>query len=628
MKKRFFALFLILTLCVSLFSGCTLAGVVGLTGLLLNQLPQATEPTSVATEPTEPAETTAPPTTEPVDPSGLPPRYPSLGARDYAPADETVAMVRFSDMPYERPDTDALIVSLDELTQLVKSGASADAILAAYYPVSDAYLHFYTMDSLAYIRYTLDTNDSYYKEEYDALELIGPDVEEKLEAFYKACAESPNREALEREYFEYGFFDDYEDFSRYTNPEYLALAKEEEKLMSEYRTALEDPQVEFHGQTQSFYELLAEYDEIETYQQYMDYLELLQAYYEQYNQKVGDIFLKIVKVRKQIAEVMGYESYADYSYDLVYERDYTHEQGVEFCEQIQKWIVPIYKQLNRQGDYGEHFPIDETAMVAGLQSAVQNMGGQIEEAYRFMQAYELCDLTASDAKFDSSYTTYLHDYDAPFLTVNADGTSRDYLTFSHEFGHFTDDYVTYSRSEDLETAETFSQAMEFLSLCYTEGVFSEQQREMLLKLNLRDMLDTFSYQAALAQFEDGVYALSEDELSVESINGIYRQCCKDYGLYSSNADFFYRYGWIDVTHLFEAPYYVISYCVSADTALQVYMREAEETGAGLAAYWKLLEREENAGVQAVMESAGLDNPFRAGAIEELAGFYKEAFQLK
>lgn len=617
--KRILALCLAL-LMVPLCGGCAL-----LQQMVIHYPDQPT-PTLSTSEPTA---TEAPPVTAPpvvIEPNdGTPRRLTNGGWRDYAP-EGYVELKKLSEMPYEHPDTDAVCAAFAELTAMAEAGADASEILTKYYAANDAYLNFYTMDNLAYIRYTRNTNDSFYKDEYDALELAGPDIEEAVEAFNKACAVSTSRSALERDYFGYGYFDDYEDFSRYTNPEYLALTKQEETLLAEYRSALENPQIEYKGELRSFGELMEQYSNIETYQQYREFLAILKLYYEKYNPIVGEIYLKLVPVRRQLGAVMGYETYADYAYDMVYGRDYTHEQGAAFLQEICDELVPIAQKLDGY-EAGTSFALDGTALPAALQSAVTRMGDTFTEAFDFMMAYELCDLTVSAEKFDSSFTTYLYNYESPYLTVNANGTSKDYLTFSHEFGHFVDKYVTYDSEEDLETAETFSQAMEFLSLRYTEGVFDDFQTEMLLEGNLLDTLDTIIYQAALASFEDQVYALSETELTLERVNQIYFSCCDQYGVAVPMLDFYFHTGWIDVTHFFEAPYYVISYSVSADTALQVYMLEDAQTGAGLDAFCRLLEREPGDGVQAVMQAAGLPNPFRENGLKELADFYRTRFQL-
>lgn len=625
--KKWIALLLVLALAVSLLSGCSLVplALLGL-GELLPEL--ETEETTSPT-PTVPTETIPPVTVAPADGELL--RLRNGGWRDYPIDSNTgyIDMVQLGAMPYEHPDVDAICDAFTALAGMAERGEDADVILEKYYDAYDAYMNFYTMDNLAYIRYTLNTNDSYYKEEYDALELESADLEKALEEFEIACADSPSRRALEDAYFGEDYFADFEDYSRYTNEAYLALTKEEDNLLSEYRSALEDPQIEFEGQTQSFNDLYEKYKDFTTYQDYRNYLSVLKAYYNKYNPIIADIYIRLIKIRQKIATEMGYDSYADYSYEIDYARDYTHADGEKFLEEIRQELVPVSDALygSSQAQSLDHFSMRTDALTGGLQRAVKKMDPEFEEAFNFMVTYDLYDVDYKPEKFDSSYTIYLYDYEAPFLTVNSGGSSRDYVTLSHEFGHFLDYYLTYGAAEDLETAETFSQSMEFLSLCYTDGLFTEQQRSDLLRLNLMETMDTFTYQAALATFEDRVYSLPEQDLTVENINRIFHETTAEFGASSIDYDFYYYKGWIEVTHFFEAPYYVISYCVSAGTAVQVYLREAEEPGAGLAVYKKLLEREAGDGVQTVMTTAGLDNPLRESAVREIAAFYKETFRL-
>jgi oligoendopeptidase F len=355
---------------------------------------------------------------------------------------------------------------------------------------------------------------------------------------------------------------------------------------------------------------------------YSEYIGALTAYYEQYNAAVGDVYVRLVKVRQQLAAALDYDSYADYSYDMTYGRDYTPEQGSAFLEGIRTHLLPVLNRANADLSLAwlDYDDASEESLRNMLESAAQNIGGTVFDAYRFMTAYDLCDIGKSPRKLEASFQTYLYDYEAPFVFLNSRGDSKDYTTFSHEFGHFTDSYYNYGANEDLETAETFSQAMEFLALTYTDTL-SEKEKNTLLKKNLLDTLQTFVYQGAYADFESRVYALDPDEITLEKINDLYRQCCKDYGLYEQGFDFYYSQSWIDVLHFFEVPYYIISYCVSAETALQVYRLEAEEKGAGVAAYFRLLDRSYVAGVQQVMEGAKMESPFRDGVLEETAEFF-------
>ena len=99
------------------------------------------------------------------DPSTAPSTDPTTGpltpggefVRD---VDPLIEPVDFSEMKYERPDTDALCKGFNDVQDMVENGSSATDVLAAYDPVYDDYLLFDTMESIAYIHYTLDLNDT------------------------------------------------------------------------------------------------------------------------------------------------------------------------------------------------------------------------------------------------------------------------------------------------------------------------------------------------------------------------------------------------------------------------------------------------------------------------------------
>ncbi|MBQ1678957.1 MAG: hypothetical protein II062_05445 [Oscillospiraceae bacterium] len=562
-----------------------------------------------------PAESAAP--ADPNDEALI--RWQNGGQRDYLP-DAPVEMVPFSGMAYVRPDTEALYGEFDKLITRAET-EDAEALLSDYYRLYSDYISFYSMDAIANIRYSLNTADGYYQAEYDFCENEKPTLEEKLEVLNKAFAASPARSELERLYFGADYFEQYDDYEVYTNPDYLRLSREEAALLSEYRELSADPRVSYQGETRSLHEWMES-------DSYAVYLGALKAYYQQYNEALGEIYLRLVRVRQKLAEALGYDSYAEYSYEISYFRDYSPAQGSAFLREIREQLLPVLEDALRSPSVSMQSarPASERELTELVRSAAENIGGPVWDAWRFMQAYGLCDISASAVKTESSFQSYIFDYEAPFVLVNAEGTSNDYSTFAHEFGHFADAYYNYGANEDVETAETFSQAMEYLALRYND-LLSEDQRERMLRKTLFELLETFVYQAAYADFEARVYALEPAQLSVETVNELYRQICRDYGIYDKSYDFYYSQGWIDVIHFFEAPYYIISYCVSAETALQVCELEAERDGQGVAAYFRLLDRSYEAGVQQVMEDAGLQSPFREEVLKQAAAFFRQELGL-
>ena len=85
--------------------------------------------------------------------------------------------------------------------------------------------------------------------------------------------------------------------------------------------------------------------------------------------------------------------------------------------------------------------------------------------------------------------------------------------------------------------------------------------------------------------------------------------------------------WSVYQHFFAYPGYVISYSDSALASLQICRLEAEEPGAGVDAFCRLLARTRGKKFAAVLAEAGLDSPFEAATLEKTADFLKEVFEM-
>lgn len=120
-------------------------------------------------------------------------------------------------------------------------------------------------------------------------------------------------------------------------------------------------------------------------------------------------------------------------------------------------------------------------------------------------------------------------------------------------------------------------------------------------------------------------ALAPEELTLDQIDAIYGQCMADYGLVDPDRVDSVCMNWIAYHHFFDFPVYVISYCSSAVASLQICRLEAEEPGAGVAAFCRLLNRTHGNKFAAVLAEAGLDSPFESATLEKTAEFLKETF---
>ncbi len=492
-----------------------------------------------------------------------------------------VPRIKFEDMEYTRPDVQVLRSAADTVVEQIPEQKSADRLMEDVYGFYEAYHDFYTNYALADIHYCKDLTDIYWEEEYNYCLNAATEVDSLLDRMLYALAGSDLVEQLESEdYFGAGFFDDFQGESVWTE-EFTALAEQEAKLQSRY------------------YELSVAASAEEYYSD---------AYFEIYGTQMAELYVQLVALRQQMAKEAGYEDYPSFAYDFYYYRDYTPDQAAVLAEEIREHLVPIYRRLEGSSIWhmGARKSTEEETF-AYVKNFAENMGGTVHQAFQRMEQGNLYDISLSNKKYDASFEVYLSNYYSPYIFVNPQGTVYDQLTFAHEFGHFCNDFASGGTVAGVDVAEVFSQSMELLSLCYAEASADME------KLKMADCLSVYVEQAAYASFEQQVYALTGEDLTAENVHAIYQQVGEDYGFDTWNWD---SRSFVCVTHFFTNPMYIISYVVSNDGAMQIYRKERQTAGAGLALFEQQLTTEEEYFLSFV-EAAGLESPFTQGRLAQV-----------
>lgn len=496
-------------------------------------------------------------------------------------------VTKFSNMHYLRPDMEILEKGLeDALSAAAKD--DMDLIIQQIQYFYDLYDGFYTNYSLADLHYCHDLTDSYWEEEYNFCVENSAWVDAALQELYYALAKSPCLEELEHEeYFGPGFFDSYQGENQWDEG-FVDILNREAELESQY------------------YELVSIGAAFEPG---------TEAFKSACGDEMALLLVDLIRVRHEMAAYWGYERYTDFVTDFDYYRDYTVEQSQAYLKDIQQELVGLYRQVNQSGIWENGFSFStEQSTLGYVEEMSRNMGGIVEEAFDVMKKGELYDISYGENKYESSFEVYLTSYWVPFVFVNPDLSTYDYLTFAHEFGHFCNDYASYGSYTGIDVLEVFSQGMEFLSLCYVDGT------EDLTRMKMADSLCVYVEQAAYAAFELEMYEIPLDELSPQKLMELYDQVAKEYGFDSVGYD---PWEFVTINHYFTNPLYIISYVVSNDAAIQLYQMELAQKGAGLTCFEENLTTEEMYFL-AFLKSAGLESPFAEGRIQSVRNTFEEA----
>ncbi len=482
----------------------------------------------------------------------------------------------FADMEYVRPDMEEMEAALDACLESAAQ-PDFDQLAVDLFQYSLMYEDFYTNYILADIYYCTDMTDIYWTDEYNYCLEQCTQIDAGIDQLMYALADSQHREALESEdYYGEGYFDAYEGESIYDDI-FTELMDREAGLISEY------------------YDLSAQALDVDD-----------STYYSQLAPEMCQLYVDLVLLRQEIADYAGYESYPAFAYDFYYSRDYTPQQEAAYLAQVREHLVPLYRNLYTYGLSGIRISsCTEEETFAYVKEMAAAMGGTVLEAFTLMEEAGLYNITYSETKYEASFEVYLSLYGEPYIFMNPTETEMDYLTFAHEFGHFCNDYASYGSGVSIDVAEIFSQGMEYLSFSYADAPRSLEKYKMV------NSLCVFVEQSCFADFEQRVYAMEPEELTVDGVFALFEEVGADYGL-----DMFGVEGedFVGITHFFTNPCYVFSYVVSNDAALQLYQLEQAESGAGLALLQEQLDTGEYCFL-AFLESAGLESPFAQGRIE-------------
>ena len=536
----------------------------------------------------------------------------SAGSFSFSGTQHSPGIVHFDDMVYSRPDLDALRADIAAVEEGFASGQSFLKIKRLLDSCYEDYYSYYTMYTLADIRSCQDLTDEYYAAECGWCAENFAVVQQLFDRLYYACAASSMAEELENKYFWEGFVEQYSDAeSSYYSDLAVELMQEESALIAEYRALSADPTIEHDGREENYLDVLWELEGEE-------YDQALVQYYEKYNERFADIFIRLVDVRNRMADVLGFESYEQMQYIYYFERDYSPEQAAGYVADIKEYMVPLYTQVMADDPYGRlwYNELPENELLDTMDAVAGQIGGQVKEAFDFMSRYGLYDVSVSTKKVAMSFQSYLSDYEAPFLFLNPYGDTEDILTLSHEFGHYVDAYVNYDAYETIDVSEIFSQAMEYLTLSRLESAMEAEEAENVVRMKMLDTLELYVQQASFAEFESRVYALGADALSAEVLNDLSLELAREYGYYEEGYEEYYAMSWCDIPHFFEMPFYVITYPVSNDIAMQIYALEEEQSGRGLEKYMEILDRDYEYFMDAV-STGGFESPFAPGRIESV-----------
>jgi M3 family oligoendopeptidase len=532
-----------------------------------------------------------------------------------------------------------------EFEYLLRSFSTAQSFAAqdeAMTALNSLRSEYESMMVLAQIRHTINTEDSFYKDEQDYSDQTEPVYLELVSGYYRALLGATHRKELEEKWGSQ-LFRIAELAQKTISPGVINDLQKENALASEYTKLIAAASINFAGEERNLEQLIP-------FQLSPHRLTRKEAHEARYGflssneEELDRIYDELVRVRTTIARKLGFNNFVELAYMRLNRSDYNAAMVAGFRQQVLDFIVPLASSLKaRQRTrigvdtlhyYDNNFYFKTgNARPQGPPDWIVNQGARMYSElspetgafFTYMNEKGLMDLVSKKGKAAGGYCNYIAKHQAPFIFSNFNGTSGDVDVLTHEAGHafqlYQSRHLTLPEYSfpTYEACEIHSMSMELFAWPWMELFFGPGAGKYKF-FHLSDSLFYVAYEAAVDEFQHLVY--NDHEATPAQRKKFWRETEKKYlpHLNYEDSDYLEKGGyWQQQSHIYKSPFYYIDYALAQICAFQFWKRYDECRNSAWSDYLKLCRAGGSLSFVELIKLSGLISPFEPGCVKAVAG---------
>lgn len=563
--------------------------------------------------------------------------------------------MKFSEMPYHRPDPEAAKQQLEMLTKALADAATYEQARAVFLEKEEFIKNFATNGTLAHIRHSIDTRDTFYDEEMKFWNVTMPELQEYQQKWTMALLASPFRKEFAEEFGDVMFLNA-EIALKAFSPAIIPELQKENELTQEYEKLLASAKIPFEGGEYTI-------SQMSPFKTDADDERRLAAWkaegqwYKDNQEKLDNIYHELTTLRDAMGKKLGYAGYTELGYYNMGRNCYGKEDVEKFRAAVVKYLVPVADAIYREQAkrLGKTYPMsfaDNALMfrsgnpkpcgtpddiLAHGKVFYDELSPETSEFFNTMLDNELLDVLSTEGKAGGGYCTSLHAYEVPFIFANFNGTQHDVEVVTHEAGHAFADWLNRKRIPmetiwpSMEGCEVHSMSMEFFAWPWAEGFFGADTRKFMYS-HLAGALTFIPYGTLVDHFQHEVYEHPEmtpadRHAKWKELLGVYMPWMKldgDIPFYSEGE------GWQRQHHIYSSPFYYIDYCLAQTVALQFWAKIQADPKDAWKHYMAYTSQGGSRVFTELLKNAGLDSPFEETCLRnvcDVANRWLAAFDL-
>ena len=550
--------------------------------------------------------------------------------------------MKFSEMPYQRPDLEQLKAKQTELTEKLKNAKSYQEAKAIFLEQQEESKHVQTLATLASIRHSIDTRDEFYNGEEKFWNAAFPELNEYTQQWQLAMLDSPYKADFIAEYGDL-MFRNTEISLKAFSPEIIPELQQENDLAQEYEKLLASAKIPFEGGVYTI-------SQMSPFKTDPDDSRRLAAWkaegqwYKDNQDKLDQLYDRLVKLRYSMGKKLGYEGYITLGYYRMHRNCYDRNDVEKFRQAVQKYLVPVADRIYREQAkrLGKEYPMSFADNALQFRSGnprptgtpdeilaqgkrfYDELSPETSEFFQAMLDGEMLDVLSTEGKQGGGYCTGLPDYGIPFIFANFNGTQHDVEVVTHEAGHAFAVWANRDRIPldcvwpTMEACEVHSMSMEFMAWPWAEGFFGDDTRKFryshlssaLTFIPYGTMVDHFQHEV----YEHPEYTPAERHAVWKKLLGVYMPWMKLDGeipFYSEGE------GWQRQHHIYSRPFYYIDYCLAQTVALQFWALLQKDREAAWKKYLTYTRQGGSRVFTELLKNAQLESPFEESCLKEV-----------
>ena len=266
--------------------------------------------------------------------------------------------MKFSEMPYARPDLAAVKQQFADLLARFKAAATYAEAHAVFLEEEKLNKHVDTLAQLASVRNTIDTRDKFYDEEMNFWNEATPQLQECQNAWSRAMLDSPFRADFTAEYGDLMFVNA-EIADKAFSPDILDEMAQENKLTTEYGKLIASAQIPFEGGVYTLSQLSPFKNDPDDARRLAAW-KAEGAWYKEHGAEFDGLYDQLVHLRDTMGKKLGYEGYTTLGYYRMGRNCYTKADVEKFRAAVVKYIVPLADSIYREqaGRLGKQYPMN------------------------------------------------------------------------------------------------------------------------------------------------------------------------------------------------------------------------------------------------------------------------------